>query len=289
MEVILADVLGYCMGVRRAMEKVISALNNRTCNNLLKSNVYSLGPLIHNQFVLDMLTKEGLCVLKEDEIEKISENSTVVIRAHGIPPYTLKKLKIRNCIIVDATCPRVLANQKTVSKYASLGYTIVFAGDKNHGEVTAIAGYAGDNFILLENINDALKLKDSIQTNKNAILLSQTTFSPSVFNDIAKVLSSCFSNLKIINTICPATKERQCALLNLCPKVDGILVVGGKDSANTQRLFQIAKENCKNTAFIETADEIPESFFYLEKVGITAGASTPDDIIFSVQKKLKSF
>lgn len=275
------------MGVRRAMEKAVNALNSNDSTKSLEKKVYSLGPLIHNHSALNMLSEMGLSILKENELDKIDFNSTVIIRAHGIPPCTLENLHNKNCSIINATCPRVVANQKTVSKYADLDYTIVFAGDKNHGEVTAIAGYAGDKFILLENIDDALKLKASNKLDKKSVLLSQTTFSPKVFNDIANILLSSYKDLKIINTICPATKERQKALLELCPKVDGILVVGGKNSANTQRLFQIATDNCRNSALIETADEIPDYFFKLDKVGITAGASTPDDVILSVQKRLK--
>lgn len=281
MTVILADVLGYCMGVRRAVDSAYKALEENP-----GKKVYSLGPLIHNQVALDSLGEKGLSVLREPSIEEVGENSVVIVRAHGIPPVTMNRLLDRKCQVVNATCPRVLASQNNAKRYAEQGFTVILAGDKNHGEVVGIAGFAGEKFILVENKADAENIP-SFGDEENAVLLCQTTFSLEEFSEIAEVLSKKIKNLKVMNTICPATKERQEALQKLCPEVDGVLVVGGKNSANTKRLLQIAQENCKKACLIETAAEIPQVFFALEKVGITAGASTPDSVIEKVVNWLK--
>ena len=281
MNVILADVLGYCMGVRKAMDSALDALEKYK-----DKNVYSLGPIIHNQTALDFLAQKGLKILEENQVEKAEPNSVVIIRAHGVPPYIIDELEKKDCIVINATCPRVVASQKNAQRYASMDYTVVLAGDKNHGEVTGIAGYAGDKFILVENSNEVSDLK--IPSDEKVILLSQTTYSPVEFNKIANIIEEKCSEVKIMNTICPATKERQDALLKLCPIVDGIVVVGGKNSANTKRLLQTALKYCKNAILIERAEEIPSEFLSLNTVGITAGASTPDSVIQEVKSYLEN-
>lgn len=282
MKVILADVLGYCMGVRRAVECAGKALTEN-CGK----KVYSLGPLIHNRIALENFAEKGLSILKSEDISSVENGSLVVIRAHGVPPFVLDELKGAGVEIIDATCPKVLASQKNAKKYAELGYTVILAGDANHGEVAGIAGYAGKKFILVQGKDEAENLPP-LDDDENAVLLCQTTFSKIEFEQIVECLSGKIKNLKVLNTICSATKERQDALQELCPKVQGILVVGGKNSANTKRLFQIAKENCNVAALIETADEIPEQFFLLDSVGITAGASTPNSVIEEVEDVLKN-
>lgn len=281
MKVILADVLGYCMGVRKAMDSALDALEKYK-----DKNVYSLGPIIHNQTALDFLAQKGLKILEENQIEKAEPNSVVIIRAHGVPPCIIEELEKKDCIVINATCPRVVASQKNAQKYAARDFTVILAGDKNHGEVTGIAGYAGDKFILVENSEELLNLK--IPTDEKIVLLSQTTYSPSEFNKIANIIEEKCSEVKIMNTICPATKERQDALLKLCPVVDGLIVVGGKNSANTKRLLQTALKYCKTAILIERAQEIPSEFLALDTVGITAGASTPDSVIQEVKSYLEN-
>lgn len=283
MQVILSEVLGYCMGVRNAVEMAKNALEKYH-----EKKVYCLGPLIHNKTALDELIKKGLIILKEDEIEKIEKNNVVVIRAHGISPEVQEKIEEKNCIIINATCPRVQASQKIAEKYASNGFAVFFAGDKQHGEVVSIEGYAKDAFKLIENSACIKNSKFTFDfSQKKAILLSQTTFSPLEFEKIADTLSKKIPHLKITNTICPATKERQDALQKLCPKVEAVLVIGGKNSANTKRLLQTAKKNCKNAVLIENASDIPKNYFSLSVVGISSGASTPDEVIEEVVEKLK--
>lgn len=279
MEIIRASVLGFCFGVRRAVdlaEKALSENGGKT--------VYSLGPLIHNENALQELGQKGLCTVQENDIESIPDNSTVIIRAHGVAPKIIENLERKNCKIIDATCPRVKASQKMVERYSNLNDYVILTGDKNHGEVIGIAGYAGTNFSQIQNYDEAKEFSIPDSDSKNIILLSQTTYSPVEFEKIEKLFKSKFRNIAVMNTICPATNERQNALLELCNHVDGILVIGGKNSANTKRLYQTAAANCPNAAHIQTADDIPEDFFNFQTVGITAGASTPDNIIMEIEK-----
>ena len=152
-----------------------------------------------------------------------------------------------------------------------------------------IAGYAGKNFALIQDLKEAMEIDFDGLSQKNIILLSQTTFSPVEFEKIENVFKNKFTNLAVMNTICPATNERQNALLELCSKVDGVLVIGGKNSANTKRLFQTALINCRAAAHIQSKNDIPADFFKMEKVGITAGASTPDEIIIELKNYLCNF
>lgn len=283
MELLRASVLGFCFGVRRAADLVEKALKDYP-----NKKVFSLGPLIHNEEYLSKLKSEGLIIIQENEIDKVESDSVVIIRAHGVTPAVVSKLEEKNCTIIDATCPRVKASQKMVEKYTSQNDYVILSGDKNHGEVIGIAGYAGQNFIQIQNKEDAQQISLPNMDSINVILMSQTTYSPKEFEEIENILKAKIKNITIMNTICPATKERQEALLDLCSRVEGVLVIGGKDSANTKRLYQTAEKNCKNVAYIQTAKDIPEQFYNLSKIGITAGASTPDEIIESVENSIKT-
>ena len=275
--------LGFCFGVRRAVELAEKALSENP-----GKKVYSLGPLIHNENALSALEEKGLHILEESDIAELEEGSVVIIRAHGVAPSVTDALEKRGCKIIDATCPRVKASQKMVERYSSENDYVVLTGDINHGEVIGIAGYAGENFSQIQDYEEAERLNIKDGDNKNVILLSQTTYSPKEFEKIENLFKSKFHNLAVMNTICPATSERQQALLELCSQVEGVLVVGGKNSANTKRLYQTAAANCKIAAHIQSAADIPQEFFNLKTIGITAGASTPDEIIEEVERKLEA-
>ena len=174
-----------------------------------------------------------------------------------------------------------------VERYSSENDYVVLTGDRNHGEVIGIAGYAGENFSQLQDYTEAESFNIPNSDTKNIILLSQTTYSPKEFEKIETFFRNKFRNLAVMNTICPATNERQQALLELCSKVDGVIVIGGKNSANTKRLYQTAEANCRHAAHIQSAADIPQEFFNLNRIGITAGASTPDEIIVEVEQTLK--
>lgn len=295
--VIRAEVLGYCMGVRMAVEAVLRALKE----NPLRP-VYTYGPLIHNPAALEHLKTLGVEILEpfsRAQGSPLSAESAaafaplpdnfggraVVIRAHGIPPLELEALKKRGARIIDATCPRVLSSQRLAQKFASEGIPVILAGDKNHAETAGIAGFA-PGCTVLENTADAKLFVQSENLPNCAALIGQTTIRQAEYDGIAEILSSRIAQLKVCPTICPATEERQAALARLASLTDGILVIGGRNSANTQRLFAAAKALSPCAWLIESAEEIPDEAFSIECIGIAAGASTPDEIIDSVEKKL---
>ena len=299
MEIIKADIMGYCMGVRRAVESA-----EQSIKDFPHKNIYTLGPLIHNQNALDNLEQKGVRVLKlqNDKFSfDIDENSVVIVRAHGVAPQIIKLLEKTGCTIINATCPRVLSNQKRAADFAKRQFAVIIAGDKNHGEVTGLEGFVKEfcsECYVIENTKDAEILSNQIYQNPsinkdNIVLLSQTTISVTEYESIGKVLKEKFPSIQILNTICPATTERQEALKKLCAQVDGVVVIGGKSSANTCRLFSMAQDfsenpeyRCKFACHIENPCELPKEFFSLEVVGLTAGASTPDEVILSVEKSL---
>lgn len=298
MEIIRAKILGFCAGVRRAVLAADKALSENT-----SGQVYTLGPLIHNPVALEKLAARNLKILVESRIPNLQNDDTVIIRAHGVPPTTEQNLLEKGVNVINATCPLVTKSQKTAAEYAGKGYVIFFAGDKNHGEVVGIEGYAKQaaesagkslNFILVKDVDElknaasALIKDKTITSESKIVLLSQTTFSIKMFELLQEELKSNFPAAEIISSICPATHERQESLVELCAKVDGVIVIGGKTSANTNRLFKTAENLCPKAVLIERPEEIPESFFSLKKVGITAGASTPDDTILAVERKLKT-
>ena len=285
MKVVRAKILGFCAGVRRAVVAAEKALDEN------KGQVYTLGPLIHNPVALNKLAERNLKILVESKIPLLNSQDTVIIRAHGVPPETEKAIREKGVNVVNATCPLVTKSQKTAAEYASKGYVIFFAGDKNHGEVIGIEGYAREGAKAVEELKHSIRELSSqkiLSSDSKIVLLSQTTFSIKMFDNLQAELKSSFPNAEVISSICPATHERQDSLVELCEKVDGIIVIGGKNSANTNRLFATAQKLCKKAVLIETPEEIPSEFFELEIVGITAGASTPDDTIDAVEARLKS-
>ncbi|OJF77443.1 MAG: 4-hydroxy-3-methylbut-2-enyl diphosphate reductase [Treponema sp. CETP13] len=311
-KVIRSDVLGYCMGVRRAVNTALKAVEDASSDLKItdKLDTYSerhekvktLGPLIHNRIALEQLKRRGLGQIEANDIDSVSveKDPIVILRAHGVPPVTKRILKEKGCKVIDATCPRVLSSQKRAASYAAKGFSVILAGDKNHGEIISISGYAeeqGQPCYVIENKNDAELLLQKHFSDENTrkqpvVLIAQTTFSPEEYEAISAVLRVALSHIKILNTICSATYERQQALEDLCRKVDGIVVIGGKNSANTRRLYINAKRWMSErtdilqdfVVHIEQASEIPEKFFSLKTVGITAGASTPDELIDEVEK-----
>ncbi len=291
MNVLRAEILGFCAGVRRAVSAAEKALHERAVTQQTGA-VYTYGPLIHNPVALAELAAKKLQVLEKDSIDLLTHSDTVLIRAHGVPPATAHALKDTGVEVINATCPLVTQSQKRAADFARRGYTIIFAGDKNHGEVVGIQGYAEEAarasgvespFLLVRTAEeaDALRL-----TNEKLVLLSQTTFSIKEFERISALLREKMPQIEICSSICPATHERQDALKKLCAQVDGVLVIGGRNSSNTNRLFTTAKLLCAHAALIETASEIPDFFFSLATVGITAGASTPDSVIEAVEARL---
>lgn len=270
------------MGVRRAVDAAEKMAVEYKDKGL---PMFTLGPLIHNPALMDSLEKKGVSVLESD-FSGVKEGCPVVIRAHGASPHVVRTLEEKGAVIIDATCPRVMRSQKLVNEWSRKGYSVIIAGDKNHGEVTGIYGYfekdCGGVFTVVQSVEEAR----SIVPDEKTMLLAQTTFSLEEYEEIKKILREKNGGIKIFDTICPATMERQKSLLELKGKPDAILVIGGKNSANTARLFETACKICPKTALIESPSEIPADFFALDKIALTAGASTPDWIIEEVVSAL---
>lgn len=279
-QIVRADVMGYCMGVRRAVQAAEEALLETPLRP-----VYTYGPLIHNPTALERLEKAGVVVIGEgyEAVPEDFDGKTVILRAHGIPPAERQELKRRRANIVDATCPRVISSQKRAKKYSDDGFFVFLAGDKAHGEMTSVSGYAPDSVIF----QNADEVEQYSAWPEKAVLLCQTTMKQSEYDAIAAALAHHVASLSVLKTICPATKERQQALAELAKQVDGIIVIGGKNSANTIRLYLSAKALCPNAWHIETENDIPQEARSLERIGLTAGASTPDDVIDAVEKALQ--
>ncbi len=285
--------MGFCSGVRLAVKAAEDALER---NSLGEKKIFSLGPLIHNETVLKNLEGRGLKILDENQIDLLDENCVVLLRAHGVSPDILKKINATGAQVVDSTCPRVAMSQRRAEEFSRKGALVILAGDAGHGEVSAVQGSAvqgGGKFALVQNAAEAKKIADSFEKSncENSVLLSQTTFSPDEFKKIADALREKIPNLQVLDTICPATQSRQKALRDLAEKSDAIIVVGGKKSANTRRLFELARALCEKSFFVENAEEAARllqegALCGAATVGITAGASAPDFLIEEVERAL---
>ncbi|MBL7085970.1 MAG: 4-hydroxy-3-methylbut-2-enyl diphosphate reductase [Candidatus Cloacimonetes bacterium] len=265
---------GFCFGVKRAIQIVQETIRQN-------SKVATLGPIIHNPQMVNYLKNRGLCVL--DNINEITDE-TIIIRSHGITSYEYKKLLEKEVNIVDATCPFVKKAQKYAQKLTQEGYHLFILGEKNHPEVKALLSYVDDSATVIANPEETIKI-----TGKRKFgLIAQTTQSEDKFERLAiNLLKEC-EELNIIKTICNATLLRQKSTMDLSKKVDIMIVIGGKNSANTNRLAEIAKSKGCKTFHIETSNEIKKQWFDdVSKVGITAGASTPKWIIDDVKKELE--
>jgi 4-hydroxy-3-methylbut-2-enyl diphosphate reductase len=274
MMVIRAGVMGFCMGVRRVVRLV-----EETAANNSGRVIMTLGPVIHNPQIMERFARLGVRVA--GSAREVEPGALVIVRAHGVPPADWDQLKERGAEIVDGTCPNVIASQKIVGKYSNMGYSILIAGDRNHGELRGLAGFGSDVHII-DNPEDAR----TVQLGGKILLLAQTTIKKGEFELICRILGERQKDILIRDTICPATEERQTSLANLKAHCSAILVIGGRDSANTRRLTMTAAEGGFPAWQIETAGEIPDAVYGYPSVGLTAGASTPDFIIDQVEERL---
>ncbi len=274
-KIIRADEMGFCMGVERAVSIVQAIADDKSENRAA-----TLGPIIHNQQIVDKFAKQGIPAINSvDDIEQ----GKVVIRAHGIPLSEKRELEAKNIEIIDGTCPKVIASQKIVQKYSAQGYHIVIVGDRSHGEIKGLAGYAAE-FDIIESAEEAKSLSIPVKT----MVISQTTIKEREFESVCRVLLDSNPSIKIHNSICSATNDRQMAVRKLAQEVDAVIVIGGINSANTQRLYLTVKEMGKPCWHISGADEIPRELEPYDTIGLTAGASTPEWIIEEVENILKS-
>ena len=287
MQVIRSDLLGFCMGVSRAFKMALEASASGQKGNK-GSQVYTLGPLIHNPRVIKDLSNRGVKILKEGEIPPA--NSTVIIRAHGISPQLEASLKRDNIRILDATCPHVKANQKIACDYAKRAYWVFLAGEENHSEIIGIRAYAGESSCSvaanpLEAEAAALSLLNK-DKDARTVLIGQTTISPGEYHAIGEAIKKYFPALEVLDTICGATMGRQKALKELCAGSDAVIIAGGRDSANTRRLLSLALELGKPAWIAESVDDIPDEAALYDVIGLSAGASTPDSLIDEIEEEL---
>jgi len=279
MEVILAKSAGFCFGVKRAVERVYEQTG-------AGKKIYTFGPIIHNEEVVKDLEEKGVSVLETEEELKALKEGTVVIRSHGVPKRIYDLIEEKGLECVDATCPFVKRIHKIVEKESAQGSEIVIVGNPGHPEVEGIKGWSCTPATVLESVTEAEKF--TVPEGQSVCVVSQTTFNYNKFKELVEIFEKKGYNINVVNTICNATEERQTEAGEIAAKVDAMIIIGGKHSSNTRKLYEICKEKCATTYFIQTLDdlqlELPKN---ASLVGITAGASTPNNIIEEVQNYVR--
>ena len=282
MEVIRAKTAGFCFGVKRAVDTVYEQLEKASES----TTIYTYGPIIHNEEVVKDMKQKGVIVLQsEAELDALTEG-TVIIRSHGVEKAIYDKLNAQGIKIVDATCPFVKKIHNIVQKESTNGNYIIIVGNPQHPEVEGIRGWAGIKAVVVQTKEDIDKL--IIPENEKACVVSQTTFNYNKFKELVEIILKKSYDVSVLNTICNATKERQTEAQRIAEEVDAMIVIGDKHSSNTQKLFEICKNACKDTYYIQTLDDLDmNQLGSVETVGITAGASTPNNIIEEVQNNVR--
>lgn len=276
MKISVAKNAGFCMGVQRAVEMALNA------SHRYPPPIYTYGPLIHNPQVLALLAEKGITVLREIP-EKAS--GTVLIRAHGVPPDTKERLQKAGLSVIDATCPRVIKVQAIIEKHAREGYASIIVGDRDHPEVVGLMGYAGEKGHVVGSIADI----ENLPSFDKAIIVAQTTQNVQLFGAVKKWAQKHHPRYRVFETICGSTEERQSETHRLAEDVDAVIVVGGRDSGNTQRLVEIVRGTGKPACHIETESDLDmEILRNARHIGITAGASTPNWIIKRIYRIIES-
>ena len=280
MEVIKAKTAGFCFGVKRAVDTVYKQVEE------CEGPIYTYGPIIHNEEVIKDMQKHGVQVLRnEEELDAITEG-TVIIRSHGVEKRIYDKLNAKKIRIVDATCPFVKKIHNIVQRESDAGKYIIIIGNPQHPEVEGIRGWAGEHISVIQNAEDIKNL--SVKEGERICIVSQTTFNYNKFQELVEIISEKRYDVSVLNTICNATKERQTEARNIAEEVDAMIVIGDKHSSNTQKLFEICAKACKDTYYIQTLGDLDlNQLRSVETVGITAGASTPNNIIEEVQNNVR--
>lgn len=275
MEIFIADHAGFCFGVERAVSLVEDTSKKY-------NGVYTLGPIIHNPQIVSKFAENGVGVCSSPE--DVDNTNTVVIRSHGVTKDTYGRLDDRNVNVVDATCPFVKKAQSRAKKLGEEGHIVVVYGEKDHPEVKSIVSFIDSEYVVVSDVHEAAELPYQ----KRYALVAQTTQNSESFDKIAEILKTRCDELTINNTICNATSLRQASAIDLAGKVDIMIVIGGKNSGNTTRLYEICREICPKAYHIETKEELSKEIFDgSRKVGITAGASTPGYLVEEVIEFLK--
>ncbi len=276
MEIVLADSLGFCMGVKRAVDLAYRALE--------KSQglpVVTLGPIIHNAQEIERLAADGIQLA--DEAARPAQG-IAIIRAHGAPPQVYAELKEQGVRVMDGTCPYVHYSQRKAIELFEAGYEVIIVGDRKHPEISGILGYINEQAYVLKTLAEA----EALPPLGRVGVIAQTTISPLKYEAIVNVLRAKATEVKVCETICDATEENQSAIRRLASDVDLLYVIGGRHSANSNKLVETARDRCSRTTLIETEDEIhPADLLNVQRVGVSAGASTPDWMIQKVVTRLR--
>ena len=282
MEVIVAKSAGFCFGVRRAVQLVYEQLEKRGVNDV---PVYTYGPIIHNEQVVAQLALRGVKIVEsEQELAALTEG-IIVIRSHGIGRALQEQLLGQGLEVVDATCPFVKKIHKIVSEAAAAGHRVVIVGDPDHPEVQGIRGWSGPHTHVVSTPQDI----KALPADRKITIVSQTTFNNKKFQEIVEKLSETGYDRIVVNTICNATQERQGEAGKIAASVDAMIVIGGRHSSNTRKLYDICRAECDHTYFIQTLVDLDmDGFTPVRSVGITAGASTPNNIIEEVHSYVRS-
>lgn len=274
MRVVRAKHAGVCYGVERALDMAVVAMMD-------EDDTHTLGPLIHNPTVVKQLEEQGVKVAKSvDDIE----SGIVVIRSHGVEPHVMQQLKDKGLTVIDATCPHVAKAQRSAGELRDAGGTVIVIGRAEHPEVKGLCGHAGERAVVVADVDE---LPDELIEPVGIVV--QTTESKEKLEAVVEAVRARGIEPVVKNTICFATRQRQNSAADLADEVDAIVVIGGKNSSNTTHLYDICKAHCERSYFIERVDEIDPAWFAgCETVGVTAGASTPDDQICAVVDYLET-
>lgn len=279
MEVKLAKSAGFCFGVKRAVEQVYEQTGS-------DKKIYTYGPIIHNEEVVKDLEKKGVQVLNNEEELKKLEEGTVVIRSHGVAKHIYTLIEEKGLECVDATCPFVKRIHNIVEKESEEGAQIVIIGNAGHPEVEGIMGWSKTPALVIESAEEAQNAEFS--GGRKICLVSQTTFNYNKFQELVEIFQKKGYNMSVVNTICNATEERQTEAKEIARDADAMIVIGGTHSSNTRKLYEICSKECERTYFIQTLDDLQLDFpNSVRLVGITAGASTPNNIIEEVQNYVR--
>ena len=281
MEIILGKTAGFCYGVKRAVQDAKKELKNA-------KEVYCLGEIVHNKSVIENLKNEGMIFTENlDDIK-----GEAIIRAHGASKEVYETLKEKNIIIIDLTCPNVLKTHELASEYSKKDYFVILIGIKNHPESIGTLSFCGDNSELIQEKEDIECALEKIEKSRleNVFIMAQTTYNSKKFDEMVKILEDKLPNKKITvkKTICNATEIRQRETIDISKKADCMIIIGDKKSSNTNKLYDISKENCKKVLFIQNANELNiKELDGINVIGIMAGASTPEEDINEVLEKVE--
>ncbi|SDB09832.1 4-hydroxy-3-methylbut-2-enyl diphosphate reductase [Eubacterium oxidoreducens] len=283
MEVIVAKSAGFCFGVKRAVDSLEKLVETKT-----DQKIYTYGPIIHNESVIQHFESRGVTVLHSKEELLEIQDGIVVIRSHGVGKEIYELLNYRGIEYCDMTCPFVRKIHDLVAEYERKGCYILIAGDKNHPEVQGILGWCSpDNSQTFQTASEFEKL--GIEKDRSTVLVAQTTFNHNKFKNLVEIINKKGYDINVLDTICNATEVRQSEAIQLSKDVDAMLVIGSKNSSNTQKLFEISRVGCPCTYLVQTSTDLDGSIFKgIKSVGITAGASTPKKIIEEVQTNVRN-